>query len=66
MKDFYLIPDYGWLGGVCSGIAYYFKIKVWIVRLLCFCSGFGGVYLLVWFFAPNIKETPKDYSFVCE
>ncbi len=62
---FRVFPDVGWLGGVCSGIAYRLGIPTWIVRLIWFAvvASFGvGVplYLLLWAFAPN-GATPKDY-----
>lgn len=53
------------LGGVCSGIAQYFKIDPIIVRILFFLfSGFGLIaYLILWIgvpikdFDPNLRKT---------
>lgn len=59
-------PEIGWLGGVCSGLAYFFGIPLWIVRLtwalLFFGAGAGGiVYVLLWIFLPVWDSVPKDF-----
>ena len=61
------IPDEGPIGGVCAGVAYYFGISAWIVRLaLVICSFVYGVgvipYLIFWMFVPNADRTPRDYE----
>lgn len=66
----YRYPKVEWLGGVCAGIAYRFKIQTWIIRLiwaaLFFLYGFGlGLYILLWIFMPE-AETPADYKEVCD
>lgn len=67
MKKFRRIPDKGWVGGVCAGIAYYLGFPVWIVRLvwalLIFGYGTGLLlYILLWIFVPEAKKTPSDYN----
>lgn len=58
-----------WLGGVCAGVAYFFGIPTWIVRMVWFLVAFFYgtgifVYLLLWIFLPVWKETPPDYYIV--
>ncbi|HJJ48882.1 MAG TPA: PspC domain-containing protein [Methanocorpusculum sp.] len=54
------------LGGVCGGIAEYFSIPAWLVRILwvivtIFTLGFIGVliYILMWFFVPKNLSRKK-------
>lgn len=61
------------LGGVCAGIAYYFGIKTWIVRVafitLVFLT-YGpvvlAIYSLLASFLPKYKYIPPDYERVCQ
>lgn len=58
------------LGGVCAGLADYFRIDATIMRLLyillCFISMGTGVliYLLLWIIVPESKAyvIPPDHS----
>ena len=63
------VPDRGWIGGVCAGIAYWLGIPAWVVRLVLTLAvagfGFGVVlYLLLWIFMPAWEATPEDYDAV--
>ncbi len=71
MNKFKLIQKDKWVGGVCSGLAYYLGIQTWIVRLVTFILVFGygfsiWCYLLVWMFAPKWENDPSDYKETCE
>lgn len=63
-KRFYRNPDGKMIGGVCSGIATYFKISVVIVRvlfviaLIVWTSGLW-VYLAICLIAP-LAKTPRE------
>jgi phage shock protein PspC (stress-responsive transcriptional regulator) len=76
-KKYKRMCEGGVLGGVLSGIAYYFQIQTWIVRLIFVILAFvydveiGGislflVYILIYFLAPEYEEDPTDYEEVCE
>lgn len=42
------------LGGVCSGIANYFNIDAWVVRILFIVTGIGFfAYIILWAFLPT-------------
>ena len=63
--------EISWFGGVCAGVAYWLGVSTWIVRLVLFLTiwfcGFGlGLYIILWFFIPEWKETPKDYYTVTD
>ncbi|MBI5306549.1 PspC domain-containing protein [Candidatus Wolfebacteria bacterium] len=65
-KKLRIIPEEGWLGGVCAGFAYYLGLPIWIVRmlwvLLSFWMGWGIIlYILFWIFIPETEKTPEDY-----
>ena len=65
----YRYPNVGWFGGVCAGIAYHFKVQVWVVRLIAFLAIFVFevpllVYILCWILIPK-KTPPKDYNKIC-
>jgi len=70
LGKFRLIDNEGWIGGVCAGIAYYFGIRAWLVRLLLvlvtICYGVGIIpYVLLWIFVPDAGRTPSDYEERC-
>ncbi len=61
-KRLFRDSDNAILGGVCAGIANYFKIDVVIIRALFivifFAAGFGiPVYIILWFIVPKTKST---------
>lgn len=67
LKRFRLLPDEGWIGGVCAGLAYWLSLPLWLVRLVWvvvfFFYGVGLLpYLLLWIFVPNAEKTPADYG----
>lgn len=58
--------------GVASGVAYYFGLRTWMVRvlfvILALCS-FGLTvlaYVLVGMFAPKNITDPLDYNQICQ
>lgn len=62
-KTLYRDPENAKLGGVCAGIAEYFDIEVWIVRLLVvsaflFTAGFfvAIAYVMAYFVLDKIPE----------
>lgn len=70
-NDFRCLTKYSYIGGVCSGLAYYFKLKVNLVRiimLIFFMTSFHVcvVYLLIAFFAKRTKEEIIDYEEICQ
>ena len=59
-KRFYRDPDHSVLGGVCAGVAAYFKLDILLVRILFACAlPLGGLgfwaYLVLWIAAPLAK-----------
>jgi len=61
-----LIEEHSILAGVCGGLAYYFGINVWIVRLLFFFIGpSAAIYLFLWLCLPRWETDPADYAEVC-
>lgn len=61
-KRLFRDADNAILGGVCAGIANYFKIDVVIIRaifiVIFFAAGFGiPVYIILWFIVPKAKST---------
>lgn len=67
-KKFALINQKAWLGGVCAGIAYYFEMPTWLVRLLFFTIGgpLSTLYIGLWIFVPRYEIDPEDYEKICE
>ena len=74
MTKFCRITDYGYLGGVCAGLAYALRIPTWLVRILWLILIFGYkayvlgilIYLLLWLGLPKWHKTPSDYERICE
>ena len=67
LSGFHCIPQKGWLGGVCAGVAYMLGLPLWVVRLVWFLVanfyGVGlGLYLLLWIFVPNAASVPADFA----
>jgi phage shock protein PspC (stress-responsive transcriptional regulator) len=56
------------LGGVCSGLSYYFGIDALIFRLIFICLGifsfgfWGLVYVILWAIVPLAKTTLQQYE----
>jgi phage shock protein PspC (stress-responsive transcriptional regulator) len=59
----YRDPDHRAIGGVCAGIAAYWNIELWIVRLIFFCLAMMGVgvliYLILYIVLPEAKTTAQ-------
>lgn len=60
-KKFYLSQKDKKLGGVCGGLAEYFDVDPFMVRLVVFCAVFFGgvslwIYVLIWLLAPKNPE----------
>ena len=57
-KKFYLSQTDKKIGGVCGGLAEYFDVDPFMVRIVVFCAVFFGglslwVYILIWLLAPK-------------
>lgn len=52
-KELYRDPDKGRIGGVCAGVAEYFGLEVWLVRILTVTGFFllAGPFMLVAYIA---------------
>lgn len=71
MKKFRRMNQHARLAGVCSGLAYYFGIEAWVVKLMMIILFFGyGVglvpYILIGLLAPRYEQDPEDYEDICE
>ncbi len=59
----YRDPDHRVIGGVCSGIAAYWKLELWLVRLIFLILAFMGVgiliYLILYIVLPEAKTTAE-------
>jgi phage shock protein PspC (stress-responsive transcriptional regulator) len=57
-KKFYLSQSDKKIGGVCGGLAEYFDVDPFMVRLVVFLAVFVGglslwIYILIWLLAPK-------------
>ncbi len=59
----YRDPDHRVIGGVCSGIAAYWKLEIWLVRLVFLILAMMGVgfliYLILYIVLPEAKTTAE-------
>lgn len=59
----YRDPDHRAIGGVCSGIASYWDMEIWIVRLVFLILAFMGIgiliYLILYIVLPEAKTTAE-------
>jgi phage shock protein PspC (stress-responsive transcriptional regulator) len=59
----YRDPDHRVIGGVCSGIAAYWKLELWLVRLIFLILAFMGIgiliYLILYIVLPEAKTTAE-------
>jgi len=59
----YRDPDHRVIGGVCSGVAAYWKLDIWLVRLIFFILAVMGVgiliYLILYIVLPEAKTTTE-------
>lgn len=67
-KRFYLDPDNGLLGGVCSGLGAYLGWDVTLIRILLVALVFFGlgsvipIYIVVWIVAPRATTTAQKMA----
>ena len=59
----YRDPDHRVIGGVCSGMAAYWDIELWLVRLIFFILAMMGIgiliYLILYIVLPEAKTTAE-------
>jgi phage shock protein PspC (stress-responsive transcriptional regulator) len=59
----YRDPDHRVIGGVCAGIAAYWDLELWVVRLIFFALAMMGVgiiiYLVLYIVIPEAKTTAQ-------
>lgn len=59
----YRDPDHRVIGGVCAGMAAYWHIEIWLVRLIFFILAMMGVgiliYLILYIVLPEAKTTAE-------
>jgi phage shock protein PspC (stress-responsive transcriptional regulator) len=59
----YRDPDHRVIGGVCAGIAAYWEIELWLVRVIFFILAMMGVgiliYLILYIVIPEAKTTAE-------
>ena len=69
--DLYRIPQEGRIAGVCAGVAEYFNLETWLVRIIVVCgvlfSGFFFViaYVALWFVLDKksvFEDSPRSRS----
>jgi phage shock protein PspC (stress-responsive transcriptional regulator) len=62
----YRDPDHRVIGGVCAGIAAYWDIELWLVRLIFFVLAMMGVgiqiYLILYIVLPEAKTTAEKIA----
>ena len=60
----YRDPEHRMLGGVCGGMAAYWDMEIWIVRLLFVVTSMAGgigafVYFILWIVVPEARTTAQ-------
>ena len=62
----YRDPDHRVIGGVCAGIAAYWDIELWLVRLIFFILAMMGVgfliYIILYIVLPEAKTTAEKIA----
>ncbi|WP_165311616.1 envelope stress response membrane protein PspC [Vibrio ziniensis] len=65
-RELYRDPVNGKLGGVCAGLANYFGLEVWVVRILVISAGLlGGGFLIVLAYVAlmlMLEKQPYQYQ----
>ncbi|GAL11122.1 phage shock protein C [Vibrio astriarenae] len=65
-KELYRDPINGKLTGVCAGLANYFSVEVWLVRIIAITFALlGGAFLVVVAYVAMtlmIEKQPKGYQ----
>jgi phage shock protein PspC (stress-responsive transcriptional regulator) len=62
----YRDPDHRVIGGVCAGIAAYWNLELWLVRLIFFVLAMMGIgiliYLILYIVLPEARTTAEKIS----
>ncbi len=65
-RELYRDPVNGKIGGVCAGLANYFGLEVWVVRILAISAGLlGGGFLIVLAYVAlmlMLEKQPYQYQ----
>ncbi|MFV0447293.1 MAG: envelope stress response membrane protein PspC [Vibrio sp.] len=65
-RELYRDPINGKIGGVCAGLANYFGLEVWVVRILVISAGLlGGGFLIVLVYVAlmlMLEKQPYQYQ----
>lgn len=54
LRDLYRDPDRAWLAGVCAGIARYFDVEPWVVRLVAISLFLFNAFLMFWAYVAGV------------
>ncbi len=64
-RELYRDPINGKIGGVCAGLANYFSLEVWVVRILVISAGLlgGGFLIVLAYFALMLMLEKQPYQY---
>lgn len=54
LRDLYRDPDRAWLAGVCAGLARYFGVEPWVVRLVAISLFLFNAFIMFWAYIAGI------------
>lgn len=54
LRDLYRDPDRAWLAGVCAGLARYFGVEPWVLRLVVISLFLFNAFLMFWAYIAGI------------
>ncbi|MCC5886771.1 MAG: PspC domain-containing protein [Gammaproteobacteria bacterium] len=54
LRDLYRDPDRAWLAGVCAGLARYFGVEPWVVRLIAISLFLFNAFLMFWAYVAGV------------
>lgn len=54
LRDLYRDPDRAWLAGVCAGLARYFGVEPWVLRLVAISLFLFNAFLMFWAYIAGI------------
>lgn len=54
LRDLYRDPDRAWLAGVCAGLARYFDVEPWVVRLVFISLFLFNAFLMFWAYVAAV------------
>ncbi|MCC5874231.1 MAG: PspC domain-containing protein [Gammaproteobacteria bacterium] len=63
LRDLYRDPDRAWLAGVCAGLARYFGVEPWVVRLVAISLFLFNAFLMFWAYVAGVvllARRPRD------